>query len=385
MTQTLEGAPLAGNLAAPGERFAFIHGLRGLAALLVVWSHLSGFWLLENGKTSELQNAWYEWIVAPFNIFQNGGHLGVILFFLISGYLITHTSLRESRWSFVIKRTLRIFPPVMFATCVTWLFLQLAEATGTNLLGVSGGSALHWFASLFLLDGFTPGARALDVTWTLVIELIFYTLTFILLGASRKNELRATWTMTGLWVVVVLVSFANPYLHSTANGGLAPFVAFLILGRVIYLWQQKRITPASAATLGVLVATLYGTFLEANSPGFLLAPGGWTGAAPLVSYIYALVIFLGMMQLQPKTVVQPFKMLGDISYSLYLLHIPIGITVLNLLDKWGVATWANTLIAIAVSIAASYVAYRLVEKPSQQLARKILARTPKVSVPAGAP
>lgn len=85
------GIPVAG---AARERFAFIHGLRGIAALLVVWSHLSGFWLLEHGKTSALQDLWYQFVARPFTLYQNGGHLGVVLFFLISGYIITHASAR---------------------------------------------------------------------------------------------------------------------------------------------------------------------------------------------------------------------------------------------------------------------------------------------------
>ncbi len=362
--------------AAGSQRFAFIHALRGIAALLVVWSHLSGFWLLSNAKASTLQNVWQVWIVQPFHVFQNGGHLGVVLFFLISGFIITHTALREDRRSFFIKRMMRIFPPLFFAVLVSWLLLRLAAATGTTLLGVNGGGVWHWLAATFMLDGFVPGgSRALDVSWTLVIELLFYAMTFFLLGSARRNALRSIWIMTGLWVGLVLVSFNWPVYSSTQNALLSIYVGFLLLGRIIYFWNQKIIGTASAIIAAVLVSTLYAVFTDSAYPGFLLKPGGWGGVEPAVSYIYAIIIFVGMMLLSPKRTVQPFKLLGDVSYSLYLLHIPVGITVLNLLAKTGVSNSLNTVIAILVSIAVSYGAYRLVEMPTQRLARWMLKRT----------
>jgi peptidoglycan/LPS O-acetylase OafA/YrhL len=358
-------------IASVGERFAFIHLLRGLAAMLVVWSHLSGFWLLTTGKTSALQNMWQQWIAAPFHVFQNGGHLGVVLFFLISGYIITHTSLRENRRSFAIKRVLRIWPPLIFATVVAGLFLLLAMSTGTGLLGVHGGSVWHWLAGSVLLDGFLHSGFVLDVTWTLIIEVIFYAITFALLGVSRSNPLKSVWIMVGVWVGLTLVSFNIGLISTTPNKVASMYVGFLVLGRVLYFWDRKIIAGFDAIVVGGLSALLYLLFAELSDPGFLLAPGGWVGYEPLVSYAFALVIFVGMMRLAPKKVAQPFRMLGDISYSLYLLHLPVGITVLNLLAQLNVPESVNSVIAILVSVGVSWGAYRLVEVPSQRLARRL--------------
>lgn len=359
------------NPAANQERFAFIHLLRGLAALLVVWSHLSGFWLLSNGSSSLLQEYWQQLIVVPFHVFQNGGHLGVILFFLISGYIITHTALREDRWSFTVKRTLRIFPPLIFATVVTWVFFQVAHATETTLIGVNGGGLWHWLSATVLLDGFIPGGvRALDVTWTLVIELYFYIFSFAVINLTKRAPLRSVWYMTAMWVALILASRFFGFL--SINGDLAVYVGFLILGRIIYLAQQRRIKTFDALVVGALVALIFLLSMETMSPGFLLTPGGWSGVEPLATYAYALIIFLAMMRLAPKRAIQPFGLLGDISYSLYLLHIPVGITVLNLLASTGVPNSFNILIAIGASLIAAWLSYRFVEVPFQRLARQIL-------------
>lgn len=365
----------------PGvERFAFIHALRGLAALLVVWSHLSGFWLFSTGKVSAIQNVWQQWVVEPFHVFQNGGHLGVVLFFLISGYIITHTSLREDRVSFAIKRVLRIFPALILASMVSFALLKFAQSNGTTLFGVNDGSIWHWLASGVLFDGFLPGGRALDVTWTLIVEIAFYAITFALLGVSRVRPLLSVWIMMGVWVVCSVLSLEVGFLKGSANGVVLIYLGFLILGRIIYFWQRKLVSAGDAILSGSLTALLFLIFIETSEPGFLLAPGGWKGAEPIVSYAFAMIIFVAMMRLAPKKLVWPFGMLGDVSYSLYLLHLPVGITVLNLLARFGVPETLNTLIAIVVSIAVSWVAYRVVELPTQRLARRLVASRPRLGM-----
>ena len=366
------------------DRFAFIHALRGVAAMLVVWSHLSGFWLLENQTTSAAQDLWRIYLATPLHLFQNGGHLGVVLFFLISGFIITHTSLREDRRAFAIKRTLRIFPPLAVATLVCGLLLLVAAATETRLLGINGGDALHWISSLVLVDGFLPGGRALDVTWTLVIEVVFYALTFALLGLSRRSPLLSTAVMAVAWVLLSIAVTFVPIAVQTGNSGLAVYVGFLVLGRVIYLGYARLINRWVALGLGVAVALAFLGLTEYFSPGFLIAPGGWAGYEPIVSYGYALAIFMALMVIAPKRTVQPFTLLGDVSYSLYLLHLPIGITALNLLNLAGVPESVAVVIAIALAIAVSWLSWRFVEVPFQKLARTWVRRGTPIAVDSAA-
>lgn len=360
------GVPVSG---AARERFAFVHGLRGIASLLVVWSHLSGFWLLENGRTSALQDLWYQFVARPFHLYQNGGHLGVVLFFLISGYIITHASLGETRRSFAVRRVMRIFPPLAAALLVSWLLLQLALATGTELLGVNGGPWWHWLSAVFLVDGLLPGGRALDVTWTLVIEMLFYALTFVVLTLSRRRPMVATVIMIGAWAAAC-IAMINWGSLAGQNGALVLYVGFLLVGRLLYLWDKRGYAGVDVGVGVVVVLGMYGVFVETMEPGFLLTPGGWSGVEPLVSYGIALAVFFVCMRWAPGRVIRPLSFLGDISYSLYLLHIPVGITVLNLLALVGVPESFASLAAIAASILAAWVGYRLVERPSQALARR---------------
>jgi peptidoglycan/LPS O-acetylase OafA/YrhL len=78
--------------------------------------------------------------------------------------------------------------------------------------------------------------------------------------------------------------------------------------------------------------------------------------------------------------VQPFAWLGDISYSLYLLHMPVGFAALGVLHRLEVPNSLATFLAMGAVLMASTGAYLLVEKPSQRLARRLLA--PRASVTA---
>ncbi|WP_426245902.1 acyltransferase family protein [Nocardioides sp. LHG3406-4] len=365
------------------QHLAFIHGLRGVAALLVVWAHLGSVWLATNHEPSILDVAYARLIVEPFRVFQNGGHLGVIIFFLVSGFIITYTSMREDRTSFAVKRILRLGPPLAVALVVCWLYVQIAHHYGSEPISVNDGGLRHWLSALFLLDGF-HGDYVLGVTWTLSIEVIFYAMTFVLLGLTRRNPERSTWVLTGLWAVFTVLQAAVPPLRGSAFVSLPPYVGFLLVGRCIYLWRAELIRPIVAALNATLALVFFATFTERLLPGQLFGPRILPDAAPYYSYIYALVIFLGLMAAAPKRTIQPFTMLGDVSYSLYLLHIPVGFAVFEITAGSAIPNEVVTLIAIAAAIAAAWVSYRLVERPSQRLARRLLRHRTRrvVDVPA---
>jgi peptidoglycan/LPS O-acetylase OafA/YrhL len=97
------------------DKIVFIHLLRAAAVLLVLWAHLGGWWLSASGTSSAIQTKWIDYICRPFRLYQDGGHLGVLLFFLVSGFVITHVSLKESRFEFALKRIFRLTPALAIA------------------------------------------------------------------------------------------------------------------------------------------------------------------------------------------------------------------------------------------------------------------------------
>ena len=94
----------------------FIDIARFLAPLFVLWAHLGPLWCLEHGSTCVSNGSlWLPirgtlWAGSHLRLNGNGGHLGVLLFFLVSGFIISHVIRFETRAEFVIKRLFRIVP-----------------------------------------------------------------------------------------------------------------------------------------------------------------------------------------------------------------------------------------------------------------------------------
>ena len=150
------------------EHFEWISLLRAIAMLLVVWAHLGSWWLSQNQVMSDLQVYYHKFFVEPFYLYQEAGHLGVLIFFLVSGWVITHVSFYETRKEFLIRRFFRIIPTL----CLTFLLVVITnkinmELNLPTLLGHEGDRWIDYIYSLFLINYYIDAPAVLTVTWTL--------------------------------------------------------------------------------------------------------------------------------------------------------------------------------------------------------------------------
>ena len=107
---------------------------RGAVVLLVMWDHLVGGWLDTNHRSWVPLQDVRNYVNTPTGIIQDFGWLGVVLFFLVSGFIITHVGRRESRLEFSVKRLLRIYPPFIFS-----ILLIIGVAALRPSLGLARG------------------------------------------------------------------------------------------------------------------------------------------------------------------------------------------------------------------------------------------------------
>jgi exopolysaccharide production protein ExoZ len=361
-------------LASPRARLVFLDWLRALAALLVVWDHLVGQWLSVQRRGWVPQGLVDRFVTGPLSIIQNFGWLGVAMFFLISGFIISHVAVTESGSQFALKRLLRIYPPLVLAIIVTLGADAIRRGTGV-VDSLSGGlpvaHSVHDVLASMSLANYVmyPQPIVLGVAWTLVIEMTFY-----MLVLTTKRLLNWTVPAVATWIMLAVVGLILLTSHRLGTSYFlfsvsVSYVPLLVLGQIIWLRWSSRIGWAQFGLLSVTAWVLFVHGLELIQPRFL-QPGQAYGPSIFVAYAIFVLMLLNNDRLHRPSFV---KFLANRSYSLYLLHGALGLFVLDALGTRLPYTLA-LIVAVAVVVVGTQISYKLVEEPSQRLARKLSAK-----------
>jgi len=332
-------------------RLSGLDALRGLAAIVVVLCHYTV------GYSDVTGHPFHPSFTVP------DGHYGVELFFIISGFVIFMTLDRcPHPYDFVASRISRLIPA--FWTC---MFLT---ATATVVLG------LYWMPRLgvrSVVANMTMAPRlfgrpAIDPSyWTLAYELVFYVLAAIAFygGGSRRTEL-----FCAVWLLLSLASHLVGLEHIPERLNLLlalEWAPFFVIGVMLYRIRHAGRTRARILVLGAALAMcLFGphwSFRPIHSVVFLGLIAVFTG-----------LVWLGTMNGSPLARLLPLVFLGDISYSLYLIHQVIGFAVIERATPLGLS--ANVLVVVTTGLAVllALAIGRVAEKPGQRLLRAVFAR-----------
>ena len=341
----------------------FLNLLRGCAVLLVMYDHLGAVWPGESNRSWIVNRVIRRWINEPLGIIQDFGFLGVTIFFLVSGFIITHVAQRETRFQFATKRILRIYPPLIVSILV---IAAIAAIRGVELLPI--GDYLTSFTLVNYLQ--SPQVVVSGVAWTLVIEMLFYAAIFATLPLVQSRPLAANAIIL-VTVVIVICSareFGASYFLFAASISYLPF---LLIGQLIYLRWVRRITVPQTAVLTALTYGVAVFAIDRINSAFLLANNSY-----MISAGFAVGLFLVALSFEGSFRIPKFIALtSEISYSLYLLHGVIGYFTLDkLVGK--IPFTAAFIVAVGTSLISAYVAHRFIELPSQRAARWIIAKAP---------
>ena len=345
-------APVAGPKRHAVTYRAEIDGLRAFAVLPVLLFHAG---------------------IPPFS----GGYVGVDVFFVISGYLITRICLadlsrgRFSLATFFGRRVRRIMPALFLVIAVSlpfawWLMLPDAlENFGQSIVAtvLSANNIL-----LLLTTGYWDLAaefKPLLHTWSLAVEEQYYILFPALLMALHAFARRA---LVPVIVGIGLASFALCLVwagaYPTANFYLLPTRAFELLAgslcAAVGLPRESRASgPLAALGLAMLAASTMALTGDTPFPSaWTLLPVGGTVLVVLFAPGTATARFLSFA---------PFVGIGLISYSLYLWHQPVfAFARLVSVEEPGPPVFVGL---IAVSFALSFLSWRFVETPARDRTR----------------
>ncbi|MDR6200395.1 peptidoglycan/LPS O-acetylase OafA/YrhL [Microbacterium sp. SORGH_AS428] len=362
----------------PRARYAGLDGLRAVAVTLVVVYHLfPGWWM-------------------------RGGFIGVDVFFVISGFLITSLLLREhdqtgrvALGAFWRRRARRLLPALLLVLTVcasaAWLIGgDVLVGLGRQLVGalVFG---YNWTAVADGADYFGSGGGELFRNlWSLAVEEQFYLvwppllLALLLLPRAwmRAVAALAAATASAVWMAVIVASgSADPltlgarvtraYFGTDTHAfglllGVAVAVAWRAVVRVERAWMRRRGVRGGVSTLGI--CALAGLVLLATV-GQSQSTATFPGALVTASALSAFVIVAGVWPGSPLgrgLDAAPLRWIGERSYGLYLWHWPVLVLL--------VAAWQGTsadrpfptalgAAALVVTVLLSALSYRFLEVP----------------------
>lgn len=339
------------------KRNAALDGLRGLAILLVLASHASA------GR------------------FPLGGMVGVTLFFVLSGYLITGLLVRERERSgrvdfprFYVRRGVRLLPALAALLVLTpfALWLMRDPRLGTDLMGAS--LAAFFYVSDFLRAS-GDSLVVLGHTWSLAVEEQFYLIwpVALVFVASRWLTRRQLFVVVvilaaalAIWRIVAsgLFGFDRAYFALDTNAFGLLFGACLAL-RPVVLSSRAGTLTACAAAIGLIAFAV--APLEPTSPAYYAA---LTYGAPMAGLL-AVVAVTGAQSAGRPFTLPLMVFFGRVSYSLYLWHEVILLSKPGGEDIEGVWRMA----AVVASIALAVLSWVLVEAPCQNVRKQWEVRT----------
>lgn len=301
-------------------------------------------------------------IAMLFKPATQAGNIAVCVFFVVSGYIMVVSSrqmfgMTGARRVFWTRRLVRILPPYWIATILLVLILLVlrGESIGAQELAKSLMLWPYWSGAPFTL-----ALPIMWVGWTLFFEMVFYFLFGLFVSFSRLRAI----ALTSLALVGLVVAGQGLSLQSAPLWmATRPVALVFIAGMVLALWRERGHVLPPALRLLALAMALALPFIIGAPDSYSSTTLEYLGWAAVPAVLLSLALMGGEMRWPWPAMIDR---LGDISFALYLLHVPAAhfwTFVWQSLTLPGGA-WPFLVTLVAGTVIASWLFFVWVERPT---------------------
>jgi len=317
-------------------------------------------WLVIYGHSYAIQNSIN--MNDPLNIIFKGsdyiGGFAVDAFFIISGYLVTASLLKQGAAYYAVSRILRVFPALFICVLLSVFALGWAVTSLDTHAYFTNPQTLKYFINLlpfinieYLLPGVFENHSDSAVNgslWTLIVELRCYFLLMLLgLFGAFRNKIMANFTLLALFAFGLFFYESIPFLGKGATIHWPSLSFFFLIGVFFYINRDKIWLDPRLAFLALIL--IFSSFGEK-----------WFHAIFPMSFAYFIFYFA-----YSTPFINVDKKVGDISYGIYIYGWPTQELVAYLFPA--LHPKGNILISTAIVLPLAYLSWHFIEHPSLSL------------------
>ncbi|MBE8985831.1 acyltransferase family protein [Nostoc sp. LEGE 12450] len=330
------------------KRLLEIDVLRGVAAIGVILFHYTTRYNQKYGHSDDVL------------MYLPQGFYGVELFFIISGFVIfTSLDKIKSGSEFVIGRFSRLYPAYWTCLILTYTIVNIAGLPNYTIswdVAIINLSMFQVFFNVPNVDG---------VYWTLEIELCFYIIMFVL---YQTKLLKYIYQISIIWLILMVLTII---LEKQGN-----IIIESRIGILLFLKSQKIIF-ANLFLIGIMFYKKYQKGLSIKEYFIITAcilvyklQHYWSET--LLIIFFAVLFHLIIDNKMSFIIQKPLLFMGNISYSLYLIHQNVGYVIINHFYKFGINPNISICVALIISILLAAIITFKIEKPIMRFIKKMI-------------
>jgi peptidoglycan/LPS O-acetylase OafA/YrhL len=355
-SESVDAPVRATGVHAPRVELTGANLLRFIAVLAVLYSHISFYLIDDRGEGWWMIDVVYRVFIEEAGLNNHLSFVGVAIFMLLTGLLVTRSAMRQSRRDFAVSRLSRLIPALWVAVALAVVLVRLGiNGMFSGQSGISNSEA----ALSFLLGGFflKPEVAVLGVTWTLTVQLMFYLYCVAARDVLRKYPIVVPLAGAAICAAVLVYNLYIPQPWSVPMlSKIAATLPTLFLGQIIYLGWARIVTWR-----WIVVAVIAQAEVVRLATDF---HAYWAGD----QYLWTIIVVTGLVLTLGRydgrvAHWQIIRWTGTRSYAIYLVHTLILYRVYENVVPLTGPTGA-VIAFVVVTAVASEIIYRWVETPA---------------------